>query len=191
MAIGPVDSPLLSRLQPKTAPARPPDKPNAPAGDRVEIRGAPPEPATYSALRTSGASARKTDLDAALEEAKKQVEQFMRMLGQAVEEQGLEWNKVVSGEQKLTVDPATREAAQKAIGPDGEFGVAKTAGRILDFAKAVIGGDPKKLATIRAAVEKGFGEAEQAFGGKLPDISYETMNAVRAEFDRWEAEGLS
>jgi hypothetical protein len=189
LAIGPVQSSFLSPVSSKS-PARTPERPTASggSGDRVELRGPPPEPATYAALRTTGG--RRSELDAALEASKKQVEQFVRMLGEQVEAQGLEWGKVVRGEQSLTVDPATQKAAAAAVSEDGEWGVRKTAERILDFAKAAIGGDPEKLATIRAAVEKGFSEAEEAFGGWLPEISHRTMDAVRSEFDRWEKSGL-
>lgn len=191
MSIRPLDSATFSGIQPKTS-VRPADRPSASAasGDRIEIRGALPEPVTYSALRPAGGP-RKSDVDAMFEASRSQVETFVKMLGGMVEEQGLEWSRVVGGEQRLTVDPAVKEAAVAAIGPDGAFGVEKTAGRILAFAKAMIGGDPKKLATIRAAVETGFAAAEQAFGGKLPDLSHQTMDAVRSAFDAWEKTGLA
>jgi hypothetical protein len=46
------------------------------------------------------------------------------------------------------------------------------------------------LQKIRDAVEKGFKEAADILGGSLPDISQQTLKAVRAEFDRWQSQGL-
>jgi deoxyribodipyrimidine photolyase-like uncharacterized protein len=44
------------------------------------------------------------------------------------------------------------------------------------------------LQKIRDAVEKGFKEAADILGGSLPDISQQTLKAVRAEFDRWQSQ---
>lgn len=46
------------------------------------------------------------------------------------------------------------------------------------------------MESIRAAVEKGFQEAQDMLGGNLPDISLKTRDAVKAEFDRWEKDGM-
>ncbi|WP_137172120.1 DUF5610 domain-containing protein [Massilia sp. HP4] len=107
-----------------------------------------------------------------------------------VEQQGLNLAKVAAGEQQLNADPATIEAAKAAIADGGEFSVEKTAERILGFAKAMIGADPSRMESMRAAVEKGFQEAQDMLGGSLPDISQETRDAVRAGFDRWEKDGM-
>ena len=41
-------------------------------------------------------------------------------------------------------------------------------------------------------IEKGFQEALDAFGGWLPDISYDTLDSVMAKLDEWaENEGSS
>jgi tRNA threonylcarbamoyladenosine modification (KEOPS) complex Pcc1 subunit len=77
--------------------------------------------------------------------------------------------------------------AQADIGEDGYYGVKQTSQRILDFAKAITGGDPSKIALMRDSIEKGFGEARSMLGGWLPDISNETYDAVMAGLDAWEA----
>jgi len=38
--------------------------------------------------------------------------------------------------------------------------------------------DPEKLQAARDAVLKGFKDAEAVFGGKLPDISYKTLDKL-------------
>lgn len=85
----------------------------------------------------------------------------------------------------LEVDAATQAQAQKDIADDGYWGVDQTAGRILDFAKAIAGDDPEQLEKMRTAVQKGFKEAERMWGGKLPDISGRTYDTVMKGFDDW------
>lgn len=87
------------------------------------------------------------------------------------------------------VSKITPEEAQSAISEDGEWGVKKTAQRLLDFAVALSGGDPSKIDTLRDAVRKGFSAAEKAWGGTLPGISYDTLQRVMEGFDEWERTG--
>lgn len=54
------------------------------------------------------------------------------------------------------------------------------AGRVLDFIRALAGGDPERLEVMMEAAEQAFAEAEEIFGGTLPDISYTTMELIRA-----------
>lgn len=86
----------------------------------------------------------------------------------------------------IQVDDATRAKAQEEISEDGYYGVKKTSERILDFAKALSGGDPANIATLRKAVEDGFKAAEKMWGGELPQISKDTYDAVMKGFDEWE-----
>ncbi len=98
-------------------------------------------------------------------------------------------NKVYNGKDVMVeIDEETRLQAKKDIAEDGYYGVKKTSERILGFAKAISGGDPKKIETLRNAVEKGFKEVEDMWGGKdkLPKISYDTYDAVMKGFDEWE-----
>lgn len=147
------------------------------------------EAQTYGDPRKTAAKD-KPDLQSMLDESNRKVDEFMQLLGGMVEKQGLEWSKLVSGEQKLSADAETIAKAKEAVSEDGEFGVRKTAERILTFAKMGIGDDPEKLATFRKAVEKGFDDAAKMLGGKLPQISEDTRKVIMAEFDRWEKEGI-
>ena len=135
-------------------------------------------------------SSTPVDVPALLAKSNQQVSDFLKLLGNLVQQQGLQWNKVVSGEQKLTVDPQTKAEATQAVSEDGELGIKNTARRILDFARLGIGNDPSKIDTIRAAVQQGFDEAKKAFGGSLPDISNQTRDAIMATLDDWQKNGL-
>lgn len=84
---------------------------------------------------------------------------------------------------ELDVDEGTRAEAAKLVGEDGPWGVKQVSENILNFAKAAAGGDPEKLDKMKAAFLKGFEQAEKAWGGKLPEISYKTKQAVLDGFD--------
>lgn len=79
----------------------------------------------------------------------------------------------------------SQEEAQELIAEDGYFGVEETSERIFQFAIGVAGGDPSRIEAIRQGVENGFEEALDAFGGWLPDISYDTYDAVIQKLDDW------
>lgn len=145
---------------------------------------------TYGKPTASNPQSTPVDVSALLAKSNQQVSDFLKLLGNLVQQQGLQWNKVVSGEQQLTVDPQTKAEATQALSEDGEMGIKNTARRILDFARLGIGNDPSKLDTIRAAVQQGFDEAKKVFGGSLPEISNQTRDAIMATLDDWQKNGL-
>lgn len=144
---------------------------------------------TYADPRLKKAG-QKQDIEALLEESNSKAQAIVDLILPLVEQQGLNLAQVVGGKQNLSADPKAIAAAKAAIAPDGEFGVQKTAERILSFAKAAIGGDTSKLDKIRAAVERSFNEAADIFGGSLPDISQQTLSAIQKEFDHWITDGI-
>ncbi|WP_051233691.1 hypothetical protein [Butyrivibrio sp. NC3005] len=92
------------------------------------------------------------------------------------------WKTLASG--KFEVDEETKKQATEDISEDGYWGVNKTSERILDFANALTGGDPSKLQTMVDAFKKGYEQAEKTWGGKLPEISQKTYNAVMNGFKK-------
>ncbi len=87
-------------------------------------------------------------------------------------------------EGKFTVDPETKAQAQKDIAEDGFWGVNQTSDRIVNFATALTGGDPDKLDSMVEAFKKGYAQAEKTWGGKLPEISQKTYDAVLEKFEK-------
>lgn len=67
------------------------------------------------------------------------------------------------------------DQANDLISDDGYFGIAKTSQRIIDFVIKGAGNDIDRLRAGREGVLRGFAQAEKAWGGKLPDISYATL----------------
>lgn len=96
-----------------------------------------------------------------------------------------DWEYIISNNE---INQTTINEAKEAISEDGYFGVKKTTERIMDFAKALSGGNPANIDALRDAVEKGFKKAEKAWGGELPSISNDTYKAVMDEFAKWKAE---
>ena len=69
----------------------------------------------------------------------------------------------------------SQDEAAALVAEDGFFGVDQTAQRIADFVIMGAGGDEQMMRDGRAGILQGFEEAEKMWGGKLPDISYETI----------------
>lgn len=75
------------------------------------------------------------------------------------------------------------EEAQVLISDDGYFGVSRTAERIAGFVLSGGGDNLERLQAGREGVQKGFQDAEKAWGGKLPEISYQTLNKALEMID--------
>jgi len=73
--------------------------------------------------------------------------------------------------------------ATELISDDGFFGVTQTSNRVSSYVISLAGDDMEALKEVREGVEKGFEEAEKMWGGKLPDISYETQEKTLALID--------
>lgn len=127
----------------------------------------------------------KADADARTQQLRSLVEKMMSGQTEAYGKANNIWQFLRSG--NYTVDPATKAQAQADIAEDGYWGVKQTSGRILDFAKALTGGDPSKVDEMRKAFEKGYKQAEKTWGGELPDISKQTYDAVMKGFDEMAA----
>lgn len=128
----------------------------------------------------------KADAEARTEQLRSLVEKLISGQGNAIGTADDMWSILRKGE--FTVDAATKAQAQADIAEDGYWGVTATSDRILDFAKALTGGDPDKIEEMRAAFEKGFKQATKTWGGQLPDISQRTYQAVMDKFDAWSQE---
>ena len=90
--------------------------------------------------------------------------------------------------QNLQVDDTTRLRAQQDIAVDGFWGVKQTSERAIEFAKAISGGDPSKIALLRNSIIEGYNAAEKAWGGELPEISKQTQAATLKGLDEWAKE---
>jgi hypothetical protein len=92
------------------------------------------------------------------------------------------WQFLASG--NFTVDAETQAKAQEDIAEDGYWGVNQTSDRIVQFATALAGDDTSALEKMRDAFIKGYKQAEDTWGGELPDISKQTYDAVLEKIDK-------
>lgn len=77
----------------------------------------------------------------------------------------------------------SQDEASALVAEDGFFGIAQTSERIADFVVNGAGDDLEKLQAGRSGMLQGFAEAEQLWGGKLPEISYTTMQKALEKVD--------
>ncbi len=92
-------------------------------------------------------------------------------------------SQISIGEKTIDLGTLSPEAAKELVSDEGYFGVEKTSQRIVDFAINAFGNDPTRLTQMKDAIEKGFKEAADVFGGMLPEISHQTYAAVMDKLD--------
>jgi len=124
----------------------------------------------------------KADADARAAQLRTLVEQLIGKQANTYGQANDIWKFLREG--NFTVDPATKAQAQADIAEDGYWGVEQTSDRIIQFATALTGGDPDKIEEMREAFKKGFKQAEETWGGELPEISQKTYDAVMEKFDK-------
>lgn len=164
-------------------------KAEKPDVDRVELsKDAKTTTKMSDSERASLVQSLKDDLN-------NQMSRFTNMMVQNFQKQGINfsmangddfWKMMASG--NYTVDAQTKADAQAAISEDGYWGVKQTSQRIFDFAAALAGDDVELMEKYQKAVEKGFGQAEDAWGGSLPSICGDTKTAIDKLFDDYYAE---
>jgi hypothetical protein len=115
-------------------------------------------------------------------------EMLRRLVTNMLKEQGIEYEIAESGSLAINIAELSQEEAQELITDDGYFSVEQTSDRIVNFALSLAAGDVNRLDAVKEGVEDGFNQALEAFGGTLPDISYETFDAVLQKLDAWAAE---
>ena len=128
----------------------------------------------------------KSDMEARMNQMNSYVQQMMNQQGVAIGTADDIWSFLASGD--FTVTEAAKSQAQEAISEDGYWGVEQTSQRIIDFAKALSGGDVSKADLLLDAFKKGFEEATGTWGKELPEISQNTYKAVEEKFAAWKEE---
>ena len=78
----------------------------------------------------------------------------------------------------------SQDEAAELVSEDGFFGIEKTSTRIAEFVIMGAGSDEQMLREGRKGVLQGFKDAEAMWGGKLPDIAYETIEKSLAMIDK-------
>ncbi len=142
--------------------------------------------ATDGSYKTKNAdliAALKADTEARAASLTNMVQQAITQQGGVLASADDVWKFLASG--KFTVSAETKAEAQQAISEDGYWGVKQTSDRIVEFAKALSGGDTSKAETLKNAFIKGYEQATKTWGKELPSISKDTYNAVIEKLDKW------
>lgn len=80
------------------------------------------------------------------------------------------------------------EQAKADVAEGGYWSAEKTSDRLVDYAKALSGGDPSKATMLKDAFTTAFKEIEKMFGGKLPELSNQTYDLTLEKFKQWSEE---
>lgn len=78
----------------------------------------------------------------------------------------------------------SKEEAAELVSEDGFFGLEQTSDRIANFVINTSGGDEKLMRAGREGMLLGFKQAEEMWGGELPEISQKTMQAAIDKVDK-------
>ena len=140
--------------------------------DRVTIHSESSSALTYSSSMTLNTN-----------EGRK-LEMLQSLVANLLKEQGID-TKISLDSGEIDIADISPEEAQALVADDGYFGVEQTSERIFQFAVNIVGGDPSRIEAIKEGIDNGFQEALDAFGGSLPDISYDTYDAVMEKLDAW------
>lgn len=171
------------------------ESPKTKSNEKTEVKDKNEEAAVYEKSDESNTAKKshKPDRKAVNRmraETESKMSSFANLVGKLFNKQGMTFDDSISflkdavkSGQKF--DPEVVKKAQEDVADDGYFGVEKTSERILGFAKALAGSDPKQAEKLRKAVEKGFKEAEKQWGGELPEICQKTYDKVMEGFDKW------
>ncbi|MBM9537406.1 hypothetical protein [Desulfobulbus alkaliphilus] len=149
--------------------------PGPDVSDRVNLRSESSSTVTYSGAAQLHAADRA------------RYGMLQNLVANLLQEQGIH-TKIAIGDKEIDIAALTPEKARELISDDGYFGVEQTSDRIFQFAVGTAGGDPSRIEAIKEGIDKGFAEAKKAFGDWLPDISYQTYDAVMEKLDAWVAE---
>ena len=67
------------------------------------------------------------------------------------------------------------DEASELISENGFFGISQTSARVSDFVLGFAGDNVEALEQAIEGIKQGFSEAEEMWGGTLPEISYQTQ----------------
>ena len=131
----------------------------------------------------------KADAEARNQQMQAIVEQMLTGQGKsyALASEDEIWKMFADGDFS-NVSEAAIAQAKEDIADGGYYSVEETASRILDFAKALTGGDPDQIDSMLEAFKQGYSEATKSWGQDLPEISSKTYDAVLEGFESWRKE---
>jgi hypothetical protein len=149
---------------------------------------------SVSKTKSKMTTEQRAQVQKALDDASNQTARFEKFVSASLGMQGKVFKNAFNdaankGElkhlfQNVNVTAEERVKAQEMVSEDGFYGAKQTSERLLSFAKAYAGNDLDKIEEMRSAFEKGYGQAEKAWGDELPQVSQDTYDLVQEGFDK-------
>ena len=153
----------------------------------AEDKGVVYEPSSTNAKDSN--STKVTDYSSIVAKMKQEQanhnKQLQDLVDKLLSKQADKYTSLADMFKNITVDPATAAQAQKDIGEDGYWGVNQTSDRLVEMAQALSGGDAEKADLMINAIKKGYDQAAKAWGGELPDICQQTVDAATEKLNKW------
>lgn len=123
------------------------------------------------------------------EESENALSHLRQIVTALLKRQGLEFQNIseikLEDWDDVTVDEIAQAEARALLEGDGELSPAKVSDRIVDFAKAISGGDKSKFDLLKKAIDDGFEAAGIHFGNELPDVCKETYQLTMEKLEAW------
>jgi len=151
-------------------------------GRDIYTKGDPINKLTYEKSVT------KTDsfsLEKLKEESDRAYSTLRKLVEKLLESQGRNY---LDSCKKSELDQPSKMEAARLVAEAGPLGAEAVSDRIVDFAKAISGGDKSKLDELIKAIDQGFREAARVLGG-LPEVSLKTYDLIMQKLDKWLQEG--
>lgn len=123
------------------------------------------------------------------------VEDLLQRQGYSIEQLGKVIGEDAEGNQlyelnaeDIKVDQKARDEAKQMVEEGGPLSAEKVSTRIVDFAKAISGGDKSKFELLKGAIEDGFDAVKEIYGDEIPEITQETYDLVQEKLEAWNEE---
>ncbi|MEF9982983.1 MAG: hypothetical protein RR710_00430 [Oscillospiraceae bacterium] len=144
----------------------------------------------YKGNNISVKTTNKTDdLSKAEDDFYRKTNAFQSLLSSMFENQDNMFEMANGSFSKLNFTNDDAIKAANSISAYGDLSADKVASKILDVAKTLAGDDKEKMATLKAAVEKGFDRAGiVCMKNNLPSICNDTYKEIQIRFDKWQDE---
>jgi len=119
----------------------------------------------------------------------KTLDEIFKKLTAKVNSSSLNYQKteINGSSHSIKIEGLTQEEAKQLVSDDGFFGVDQTAKRVFDYVIKGAKDDPELLKAGREGVVQGLKDAEEEWGGKLPDIAYQTQAKTLSMLDEYMA----
>jgi len=108
------------------------------------------------------------------------------LASQGVDQETADFQSFLSdiGYDGKNIGDLSQDEATALVSEDGFFGVDQTAERMADFVISGANGDESMLRAGRDGMIQGYKDAEEMWGGELPEISQKTMDAALELVDK-------